>query len=129
MVKISGILICFILSFSCSSEQFTSITYDESHTKIVDSGFENFKSTFNNVSAKEKNSLLFCLERYVDPYYSSSINYEKELYDWLVTVIIGEENINVKQSALDLLLWDSSRDADECELTDEGKLICPNGAI
>lgn len=99
-------------------------SYDESHMKIVDSGFVNFKKRFYESELTEKNSLLFCLERYVDPYFKSSIDYETELYDWLFELLQSDESKSVKEHALDVLLWDSSREMSLCEITDDGELDC-----
>lgn len=116
------VLVIFCLPANAIEVQRT--FYDSSHIHVVESGFEEMKKQFFEGSNEQKNSLLFCLERYVDPYYTSTIDYEKELFDWLLLVIEGDEVLVVKENALDLLSWDSRRDNIECEIYSTGKLIC-----
>lgn len=99
-------------------------SYDEKHMTIVESGFEELKSHFHSNDSKEKASLLFCLERYVDPYYESKINYEAELYNWLSKLLRSDESVSVKEHALDVLMWDSSRNMHACEINSFGELEC-----
>ena len=129
MSKFSSLVFLIMFSLSCFSTEYQKVTYNKSHIKIVESGFKSFKLAFQNASDSEKNSLLFCLERFVDPYYSNSITYEKELYDWLVKMLNSKESVAVKENSLDLLTWDSNRRAIECEILKDGKLLCPKGAI
>jgi len=129
MSKLASLVFIFMFPLSCFSSEYQSITYDKSHVEIVESGFNSFKMAFQKANENEKNSLLFCLERFVDPYYSDSIEYEKELYDWLVIILNSKESLTVKENSLDVLIWDSTRQAIECKISSDGLLLCPKGAI
>ena len=124
MFKSIIIVLSLVLASCTEINDLQVISYDESHMQIVESGFDNLKFHFERSSDKEKASLLFCLERYVDPYYQSQIDYEPKLYSWLQDVIEGIEEVTVKESALDVLLWDSSKDWYLCEISNSGKLVC-----
>lgn len=117
-------ILLVLISCSGHAVQLDVTSYDKSHMEIVESGFKQFKQSFLNSSDKQKKSLLYCLERYVDPYYSSQIDYEKALYDWLLTLLDSNESVPVKEHALDVLLWDDSRDFYDCEIAADGKLKC-----
>lgn len=124
MSKLSLFLILILFNTFARGFVVQSTSYDESHVKIVDSGFTEFKAHFRIGGDEEKNSLLFCLERYVDPYFEATIDYETELYDWLFVLLSSNESVTVKEHALDVLTWDSSREMHACEINTDGELDC-----
>lgn len=124
MCKFSLALVVLIFSSVSKGLEMRTTSYDESHMKIVESGFNKFKDHFAKSSDEDKNSLLFCLERYVDPYFEATVDYESELYDWLFELLGSDEPIRVKEHALDVLTWDESRNMSACEINSDGALDC-----
>lgn len=118
--------ILFLLT--CSNLQARELyysSYDESHMKIVESGFQSFMEHFSNSDVEQKGSLLLCLDRYLDPYIQSDITYKEELYAWLEALVESDEELIIKEEALALLAWHPDQNYVDCEITETGSLACP----
>lgn len=55
------------------------ITYDKNIIKLVESGIDNLSIVLYNKSKEEKASILFCFERYLDPFYNHTLEYESDI--------------------------------------------------
>lgn len=78
-------------------------TYSEKEKNIVKNGITAIQKVLMGTDSDAKLSLLFCLDRYLDPYFGYKLPYEKEIYDLLETVIISPNILSVKEDAIDLL--------------------------
>ena len=50
-----------------------------------------------------KASLLFCLDKYLDPYFGYNRSYTDEIVDLLETVVVSSNSMDIREDALDLL--------------------------
>ena len=72
----------------------TTVYYDDSHKKIVESGIPAIRRILFHNNTSEILSLLFCLDFYLDPYYKNTLSYEKEIYEWLRSHCNEEVTLN-----------------------------------
>lgn len=79
------------------------IVYGESHMEIVRSGAEAVETFLLNVGNDERLSLLFCLDRYLDPYFGYNLPYAGEIFEILQREVLRERSKEVKEDALQLI--------------------------
>ena len=80
-----------------------SVFYSKSHVEIVEQGFHAISNVLNGEDTSEKESLLLCLDKYMDPYYGLKLPDREKIEKLLQQVIINQNTIGVKEDALDLL--------------------------
>lgn len=84
------------------------VTYSDREENIVESGFPAVSEILRNGSCEEQRRLLFCLDKYLDPYFHLKLNYKDLLTDALQTLCVTSDNTDVIEDALQLLsdyLW------------------------
>lgn len=79
------------------------ITYSEEEMTIVRNGTAAIRKVLERGSEKEKERLLFCLDRYLDPWFGYNLSYKEEIDRLLEEVIVTANTLAVKESALQLL--------------------------
>ncbi|MBP1548335.1 MAG: hypothetical protein J6A37_17270 [Oscillospiraceae bacterium] len=80
------------------------VSYTDSEIETVKKGISAIKEVLLGNDSEKKQSLLLCLDWYMDPYYGQDISdIEDELIDLLQTFIISEKNIDIAEDALELL--------------------------
>ena len=79
------------------------VTYNENHIAIVKDGISSIKSVLKGNNFQEKESLLFCLDKYLDPWYGYNLPYANEIFELLEYVVIEPNNKDIKEEALHLL--------------------------
>ncbi len=80
------------------------ITYSKNEENIVEKGVTAIQTVLMGTDSDAKASLLFCLDKYLDPYYGYNLPYVNEIYDLLETVVISPNTIDIREDALDLLI-------------------------
>ncbi len=80
-----------------------SVFYSEEHNKIVESGIDAIERVFLGENLPEKESLLLCLDKYLDPWFGYKLAYEQEIIRLLEKVVVLENPLYIKQDALDLI--------------------------
>ncbi|MBL1225928.1 hypothetical protein IW510_12455 [Enterococcus sp. BWR-S5] len=70
---------------------------------IVRNGTAAIRKVLERGSEKEKERLLFCLDRYLDPWFEYNLSYKAEIDRLLEEVIVTANTLAVKESALQLL--------------------------
>jgi len=81
----------------------STVYYSNKHIEIVKNGIEAISKILNGKDTSEKESLLFCLDRFLDPYYGYNLPHKNEIEELLQNVIINVNPIGVKEDALQLL--------------------------
>lgn len=81
----------------------TYIYYTPYHEEIVIKGIEAINDYLIHASDKEKRSLLFCLDKYLDPYYGYPLPFFDEAIAVLEEHLFMEHNKEVKEDILQLL--------------------------
>lgn len=79
------------------------IYYTDKENKIIESGIETISNILFSDNIKEKQSLLFCLDKYLDPWYGYHLSYEKEIFLLLEQFVIYEKDQDTASDALSLL--------------------------
>ena len=79
------------------------VTYDESHEKIVLAGISAIKTVLEGNNSNEKEKLLFCLDKYLYPYYGYNLSYANDIFEMLEKIVIEPNTKNVKDEAIHLL--------------------------
>ena len=79
------------------------VFYSNKHTEIVIRGIEAISDVFNGKDISEKESLLLCLDKFLDPYFGYNILHKDEIKVLLQNTIVSANPIGVKEDALQLL--------------------------
>lgn len=80
------------------------VTYTNNDKEIVKRGITAIREILLGEEADKKRSLLFCLDWFMDPYYGQDISaIENDLTKLLQTVVISDNETDVKEDALQLL--------------------------
>jgi len=79
------------------------VSYTSKHSAIVKSGIEAISKVFSGKNMSEKESLLLCLDKFLDPYYGYSLPNKDEIVVLLQNLIVNENSRDVKEDALNLL--------------------------
>jgi hypothetical protein len=69
----------------------------------VKAGIESISRVLSSENVTEKRSLLFCLDKYLDPYYRYNLPYFEDIIYLLQKQLLVEENKDVKEDILQLL--------------------------
>ncbi|OWA33462.1 hypothetical protein B9G55_22640 [Saccharibacillus sp. O16] len=79
------------------------ITYGESHMAIVRSGAASIEAFLLNVDDAERLNMLFCLDRYLDPYFGYNLPYAGEIFEILQRELLRERSRKVKDDIFQLI--------------------------
>ncbi len=82
---------------------YDTITYDETHQKIVEDGINSIKEVLFGENTHLIRQLLFCLDFYLDPYYGNRLPYEKEVYDLLQELVVTSQDDEIIYGCLSLI--------------------------
>lgn len=77
--------------------------YGEKEKAVIDSGFENVKAVLLGDDTDSARRVLFCLDRYLDPYHKSRLPYEEKLYELLEQIVISSDEDGIVDDCLQLL--------------------------
>lgn len=80
------------------------VTYGKSQLDLINSGLDGIRDVLRSGSEDEKASLLFCLERYFDPYFNSKLPYEDELAVLLQEMLFENNSDSIVEDIV-TLLW------------------------
>lgn len=80
------------------------VTYSEKEKNIVEKGLIEIQTILMGTDDEAKASLLFCLDKYLDPYYGYNLPYSHEIFDLLEAVVISPNSIDIREDALNLLI-------------------------
>lgn len=80
-----------------------SVFYSNKHSEIVKKGIEAITDVLNGDNISEKESLLLCLDKFLDPYFGYELPYQSEIIMLLQHFIVNDNPVEIKQDAIDLL--------------------------
>ncbi|WP_099222450.1 hypothetical protein [Listeria costaricensis] len=80
------------------------VFYSEKHSKIIQTGIEAISKVLNGDDLSEKESLLLCLDKFLDPYFGYELPYEREIILLLQTFITDNHPTEMQQTAIHLLI-------------------------
>lgn len=79
------------------------VTYSKEESDIVEKGIVAIQTILMGTDDDAKASLLFCLDKYLDPYFGYNLPYKDEVFDLLETVVVSPNSMDIREDALDLL--------------------------
>lgn len=79
------------------------VTYTKQHEEIVNSGAIAINEFLTNANFIEKRSLLFCLDKYLDPYFGYNLTYFDEIIIVLEMHLFVDHNREVKEDIFQLI--------------------------
>ena len=79
------------------------VTYSEEEMNIIEDGITEIQKVLMGGDADQKRRLLFCLDRYMDPYFGYQLPFIEELSRLLETVVVSPNEEDVIEDALQLL--------------------------
>ncbi len=79
------------------------VTYSKAEENIVEKGFTSIQEVLMGTDDDAKASLLFCLDKYLDPYYGYKLAYENDIFNLLETVVVSPNSMDIREDALNLL--------------------------
>jgi len=80
------------------------VSYSNDEKNIVESGIAAIQEVLMGTDDDAKASLLFCLDKYLDPYFGYNLPYKDEIYDLLETVVVSPNTVDIREDALNLLI-------------------------
>ena len=80
-----------------------SVFYGDKHEEVVRQGVLAMANVLYGDNTSEKESLLLCLDKYMDPHYGFELPDKDEIELLLQQVIISQNTLGVKEDALGLL--------------------------
>lgn len=81
------------------------VKYEEKHSQLIESGIDNLCMALYNETEEEKASILFCLDKYLDPYYGYNLEYESDIITLLQKILFEDNSEDIKADILDLLVY------------------------
>ena len=79
------------------------VSYSKEEMNIVEGGILEIQKVMMGTDSDKKRRLLFCLDRYMDPYYGYHLPFQEELIKLLETVVVSANENDVIEDALQLL--------------------------
>lgn len=79
------------------------VSYSKEEMNIVEDGILEIQRVLMGDDSDKKRRLLFCLDRYMDPYYGYHLPFQEELIKLLETVVVSANENDVIKDALQLL--------------------------
>ena len=77
------------------------VSYGSKQIKIVESGIDAIGMALYNGREEEKASILFCLDRFLDPYYGYHLPYESDIFVLLQNLLFEDNNTDIKEDILE----------------------------
>lgn len=87
------------------NENMSVVTYGKNQLDLVNSGLDGVSAVLRGGSEGEKASLLFCLERFFDPYFNSKLPYEDELAVLLQDMLFENNSDSIVEDIVQLLWY------------------------
>lgn len=79
-------------------------TYSEQEETVIRAGMDAIRRYFRNADEQSKRNLLFCLDKFLDPYFGYQLPYTAEIFRFLEELVISpEESTDIAEDALDLI--------------------------
>ena len=79
------------------------VSYSDDEMNIVEGGILEIQKILMGNDSDKKRRLLFCLDRYMDPYYGYHLPFQEELIRLLEAVVVSPNENDVIEDALQLL--------------------------
>lgn len=79
------------------------ISYTKKHEDVVNRGIEAIDEILKNANVDEKRSILFCLDKYLDPHFRYTLPYFDEIIVLLEKHLFENHDKEVKEDILQLL--------------------------
>jgi hypothetical protein len=86
-----------------SENESSYITYSQKHIDIVMKGIDSINEVLDSTDVSEKRSLLFCLDKYLDPYYGYNLPCFEEIMLLLQQRLFVNEAKEVKEDIMQLI--------------------------
>lgn len=86
-----------------AAQNIKTVTYSKEHMDIVKSGIGEIRRVLFGSDSAETDSLLFCLDYFLDPYYKQDIPYKNDIFTLLEEFAVTSENEEQVNDALQLL--------------------------
>ncbi len=88
------------------------ITYTNQHSSIVEGGIKAINEVLNGSNISKKRSLLFYLDKYLDPYYGYNLTYFEDIIILLQKHLFLTDVKEIKEDILELLRAYTRRELD-----------------
>ncbi|WP_411346561.1 hypothetical protein ACE3MZ_11475 [Paenibacillus sp. WLX1005] len=79
------------------------ITYDQRHMDIIQAGIEPIQVFLQTESQQEKDNLLFCMDRFLDPWFGYQLPHLEQIFVLLQQHLFTEETVEINNVILELL--------------------------
>ena len=97
--------------------------YNKSHCEIVESGIDSIMSYFESNGLEGKQSLLLCLDRYLDPYFGYNLKHETKIFEWLESEFYKATDTTLKEEIFDLIERFSDIEIQGYKFDDNGNFV------
>ncbi len=86
-----------------TSQNIKTVTYSKEHKDIVRNGINEIRRVLFGSDSAETDSLLFCLDYFLDPYYKQDIPHKDDIFTLLEEFAVTSRNAEQVDDALELL--------------------------
>ncbi|ANF97072.1 HEAT repeat domain-containing protein [Paenibacillus bovis] len=86
-----------------ASESMRYTSYTRRHMDIIQSGVESIREFLEKESQQEKQNLVFCMDRFLDPWFGYDLPYTDQIILLLQQHLFIEESSDIQMDILDLL--------------------------
>ena len=86
-----------------TSQNIKTVTSSKEHKDIVRNGINEIRRVLFGSDSAETDSLLFCLDYFLDPYYKQDISYKDDIFTLLEEFAVMSKNAEQVNDALQLL--------------------------
>ncbi|MBP0955871.1 MAG: hypothetical protein J5997_00730 [Oscillospiraceae bacterium] len=86
-----------------AAQNIKTVIYSKEHMDIVKSGIGEIRRVLFGSDSAETDSLLFCLDYFLDPYYKQDIPHKNDIFTLLEEFAVTSENEEQVNDALQLL--------------------------
>ena len=78
-------------------------TYSDEEEAAIRQGIDAIRAYFSQADEQKKKNLLFCLDRFLDPWFGYDLPYASEIFRFLEEVAVSGESLDITGDALDLI--------------------------
>ena len=79
------------------------VTYTDKHRRLVESGIDAIREVLLSADEREKDSVLLCLDRYLDSYFGVCLPYQNEIIALLQECLFCPNTMSMKEDILRML--------------------------
>ena len=91
-----------------NAREVKAVTYGDEQIKLIENGIDGVDDVIFGDDKTAVRSMLFALERYLDPYYNCPLPYRERMYDSLHRLLTTTDDDDIIDDVLDLMMYEDN---------------------